>query len=190
MRKPIIALAAAVALTPIPAANATTYIVNETVAGGSLTGTITTDDTLGILSAANITGYALNIANGGMSGTIDPFTTFAFVDGNALTATGTGLFFDFGGTSSDVFAFFGTPGPLGVCFQVSDFCFTGSSVISLQFGDGTQITGPRTGNYQFASAVAGAIPEPAIWAMMIAGFGVIGFGLRRRQSRKVTVHFA
>ena len=35
----------------------------------------------------------------------------------------------------------------------------------------------------FAFEVAGAgVPEPASWAMMIAGFGLIGVALRRRQS--------
>ena len=29
--------------------------------------------------------------------------------------------------------------------------------------------------------VAGAVPEPATWAMMLAGFGVVGFAMRRRR---------
>lgn len=33
-----------------------------------------------------------------------------------------------------------------------------------------------------------AVPEPSTWAMMIAGFGAVGFALRRR--RKVAVSFA
>ena len=39
------------------------------------------------------------------------------------------------------------------------------------------------------SAVAGggSVPEPATWAMMIAGFGVVGAAMRRR---KVRVRFA
>ena len=38
-----------------------------------------------------------------------------------------------------------------------------------------------------SSAVA-AVPEPATWAMMIAGFGGVGFAMRR--SRKLSVRFA
>tara|TARA_R110000782_G_scaffold268393_1_gene364779 strand:- start:35721 stop:36416 length:696 start_codon:yes stop_codon:yes gene_type:complete len=37
-------------------------------------------------------------------------------------------------------------------------------------------------------AETSAIPEPATWAMMLAGFGAIGFAMRRRQ--KVAVSFA
>ena len=37
------------------------------------------------------------------------------------------------------------------------------------------------------NAVGGAVPEPATWAMMIAGFGIVGASMRRR---KVAVRFA
>jgi hypothetical protein len=36
--------------------------------------------------------------------------------------------------------------------------------------------------------IAEAVPEPASWALMIAGFGLAGAAMRRR--RKVSVHFA
>jgi hypothetical protein len=32
----------------------------------------------------------------------------------------------------------------------------------------------------------GAVPEPATWAMMIAGFGAVGFAMRRRRNVKVS----
>lgn len=47
---------------------------------------------------------------------------------------------------------------------------------------GLTVTAERT-------AVA-AVPETATWAMMLAGFGMIGFAARRRQSAKTTVRFA
>lgn len=37
------------------------------------------------------------------------------------------------------------------------------------------------------SAVTAAVPEPATWAMMIGGFGIVGASMRRR---KVAVRFA
>jgi hypothetical protein len=41
-------------------------------------------------------------------------------------------------------------------------------------------------NFQF-SATTG-VPEPAAWAMMLAGFGLVGSAMRRRS--KVAVTFA
>lgn len=41
----------------------------------------------------------------------------------------------------------------------------------------------------FGHGLTSAVPEPASWAMMVAGLGVIGFSMRRRQSR-VQVGFA
>ena len=35
---------------------------------------------------------------------------------------------------------------------------------------------------QFQGATAGAVPEPATWAMMITGFGLAGTALRRRRN--------
>jgi hypothetical protein len=37
------------------------------------------------------------------------------------------------------------------------------------------------------NVAAAAVPEPATWAMMVVGFGVVGTGMRRR---KVSVRFA
>nr|WP_243446236.1 PEPxxWA-CTERM sorting domain-containing protein [Polymorphobacter fuscus] len=36
------------------------------------------------------------------------------------------------------------------------------------------------------SHIAGAVPEPASWAMLIAGFGLVGAALRRKASVRVT----
>jgi hypothetical protein len=40
------------------------------------------------------------------------------------------------------------------------------------------------------SAATAAVPEPATWAMMIAGFGLMGFAMRRRSKVATTVSFA
>jgi hypothetical protein len=52
-------------------------------------------------------------------------------------------------------------------------------------GDGTAgDVIPRFG-FQFAPAATGAVPEPATWAMMIVGFGMMGASMRRRQPARV-----
>jgi PEP-CTERM motif len=42
-------------------------------------------------------------------------------------------------------------------------------------------------NFEFSSGIGNgalaAVPEPESWAMMIAGFGMVGFGMRRRSNR-------
>lgn len=40
------------------------------------------------------------------------------------------------------------------------------------------------------SNVAGAVPEPASWAMMLGGVGMMGFAMRRRPKVKTSVKFA
>lgn len=48
--------------------------------------------------------------------------------------------------------------------------------------------GAEGGSYtgQFAYGTAASVPEPAAWAMMIAGFGLVGAAMRRRTAMKVS----
>lgn len=71
--------------------------------------------------------------------------------------------------------------------------FSGSNFDTFTYTD----DGSRGGNApafdsvkaQFASAT-GAVPEPATWAMMLAGFGMIGLAARKRSAVKTTVAYA
>ena len=40
--------------------------------------------------------------------------------------------------------------------------------------------GHYAGTAEF-TPVAGAVPEPATWAMMLLGFGAVGFSIRRKR---------
>ncbi|WP_239018306.1 PEPxxWA-CTERM sorting domain-containing protein [Sphingomonas flavalba] len=40
--------------------------------------------------------------------------------------------------------------------------------------------------YYLARLTVNSVPEPASWAMMLAGFGLVGAGMRRRAPRRVT----
>ncbi len=48
------------------------------------------------------------------------------------------------------------------------------------------VLGHQVGQFALASDAFGAVPEPASWAMLISGFGVIGLAARRR--RMQTLH--
>ena len=62
---------------------------------------------------------------------------------------------------------------------------TGSTVLSREFLVGAAFNSGNNDGFKIASiTVAPAVPEPATWAMMIVGFGAVGFALRsaRRQA--------
>ena len=70
----------------------------------------------------------------------------------------------FAPTSAQYFRFDGTP------FSTAASSFNGGRIIELD---------------AIAGTIAAAVPEPASWAMMIVGFGMIGAGMRYRQRRTV-----
>lgn len=62
--------------------------------------------------------------------------------------------------------------------------------------DRVNISGAGSGFHPFGvdnirfDSVQSAVPEPATWAMMLLGFGAIGFGMRRRREHSVTARYA
>jgi hypothetical protein len=66
----------------------------------------------------------------------------------------------------------------------SDTAFTSFTIT----GVGTDATASTVfDNVRFGSAAVAPVPEPATWAMMIVGFGMVGANIRRRQHKaKVT----
>lgn len=61
---------------------------------------------------------------------------------------------------------------------------SGGSVLGSVISDSFHSEGAMIGGngYQGFSASANAVPEPATWALMIVGFGMIGAAMRRRQA--------
>ena len=112
-----------------------------------------------------------------------------------LTRVGGGLFslnsFDYSFTayfgSSDATATItaGTNTPL---------LLTGTGTSTSGFSNVSSVTFSNPGVYNYiqldnvnVTAGAGAVPEPATWAMMLVGFGGVGYAMRSR--RKVAVSF-
>ena len=148
-------------------------IANFPISGGfldaSLAGTIAHDG-VGLVLSNGLT----NVEAGNF--VIDTVQSIVFgdvlVEGNPF-ANGVALFsFDLGSItvpqlvdlSNPALALFITPdlaGALTAVFDVPD-------VTGVQFG-------------RAATAPVSVIPEPGAWAMLIAGFGLVGFAARRRQ---------
>ena len=114
----------------------------------------------------NNTTDEVQIFNGGpLTATFDPLFATAVLNGSLFST----------GPQTPT----GFPGP--VDFSPAN----GAQITGLYVSTAPQ-NGTVTGAITFVDA-AGAVPEPATWAMMIGGFGAIGASMRRR---KVAVRFA
>jgi hypothetical protein len=65
----------------------------------------------------------------------------------------------------------------------------GTFTLTLQGTPGTQ-NGAFGGNVSFFANQTPAVPEPATWAMMLFGFGGLGYSMRRRKSVGARIRFA
>ena len=71
--------------------------------------------------------------------------------------------------------------PFGINFRKFSFVFTAAGATSLAFSNGTV-----GDNYLGLDTVSvTAVPEPATWGLMIAGFAMVGFAARRRRNAAV-----
>jgi len=188
---------AAVALTAaLPAAEANAAVLVVNVAGaqgfGALGTAANTVRTYNVGAGSTITGISYNVnitARGGSylseaallfsgsnaNGDGVAFTP-GFEDANPGTATYTG--------SADLV-------DLGLSFVVG-----ADGLLRLEyyetFTDGLlpdSIWNSGTLTFTYTPTATGAVPEPATWAMMLMGFGMAGYGLRRR-ARSVRVTYA
>ena len=84
----------------------------------------------------------------------------------------------------DLASLFGT-NPVYVGFTASTGAdWSAQDIVNWTFNDNyAPVTTPPTGTVPAGSSGSGAVPEPATWAMMIAGFGAVG-GIMRRKRRK------
>ena len=172
------------------ASAAIVYNVNQTVQAGGVVGTITTDGTLGSIGSGNITAWNLNLSGGAATFNLNNGNSGVFLTvPSHVTATAQNLFFDYG-----------TPDNGYLLFQVSfgsgaqywcnaagigtSTCFQGATVTPQSIFDPSVQVEARTGVQIIATA--GAVPEPAAWGLMLAGFGLVGTAIRRRAKVRVT----
>jgi PEP-CTERM motif-containing protein len=193
MRRSLSYAFGAFAIAAASAADATIYVANRTVGStGSVSLSITTDDTVGALTPANILAFNIFVSDGVNNFTLTEANSIAFAVGLDLTATATDLSFNYDGAGYFIFR-----APLGggpfLCLQAATPCFDFAAP-----GEGLEPVSPDnvyeitryTGTQIVASVAEGGVPEPATWAMMLVGFGAIGMAMRRNRRRAVLMQSA
>lgn len=194
--KQIFAAALAAAIVPSSAHAAVTITVNQVGSSVVVNGSGSFDTTgLKTYSTGNQGGSFINAASGVVSvGAAAPITILTDLTGPVLGYLQGPKY----ATSSS-----------GDTFGISQYL--GAIYLPFNYQSNAQLTGTSTyqnaslaslglsvGQYVFRSAndsvtlniAAGAVPEPATWAMMILGLGAVGFAMRRRGKVNTVVRFA
>ena len=178
-------VAAIVSLAGTTAASATvSYNVNQTIGLGSIVGTIQTNGSFGTLTQSDIVGFDLVVSGPGASVELTQADSVVRTEGSNFSASASNLFFDYSGASGYLLfqqGSFGTGMKYYCNASVFDTCFQGASAVPEAFNSASAQVEPRAGNQAIAS-VAGMVPEPSSWALMIGGFGVVGTFMRRRSA--------
>jgi len=150
------------------AADATVYAIEgQDIPPATISGTITTDGTLGALTLANIIGIDLTVSDG--SNTVVLTIPYALV-GSSLAATSAGLFFDYTGGAS---AYCIATGPQA--------CENTANAEAIVVADVLYEGAAQSGEVQIGVVVA---PEASTWAMLLIGFAGLGGYTRYRASRR------
>ena len=216
MKTKLLGLIGVILLGASPAA-ATTYDMIPYVTESSytsdtltVTGSITTNGATGILTALDITAWSLTlVAGSGAPFTLSGSNSEYFVFGNDLTANSSGLFFNFGDSSTTDPGYFAFQSPCFFCvtppttpFAFIQWCSTGAEAAtgcgdSLEMGDPASGTGTLPAYEYFTVAEYGEelqiatvapTPLPPALPLFATGLGVMGLlGWRRKRKKNSAV---
>lgn len=132
--------------------------------------------------------YALSFAGPGTGAIVNisgaSFSNFVNINfGNLQADQVLFNFFDANSVYMGGFNFKGSILAPNARVQLQGGSVTGSVIGNSFYSEGTNIGGAAFSGLTVDDQVAGAVPEPATWAMMILGFGLIGGAMRRRRGQ-------
>ena len=167
----------------------TGFPLGSTPQTDSLTGSITTDGTIGTLAATDVVCWNINLIDDLHSlndYNLTPGDSTLYLEGNALSATATDLSFDFGATG-EFFIYSNSTGlDTGFhyfCFSVGrGDCWAGETIAPyLSLTDGVLLANPSS---LIATAGSQAVPESPSMPMLFLCLAVLGaaFALKTLKS--------
>ena len=177
MNKQALGVMAAFALIAPAAANAATFPIGSPnffiTSGTPFSPSITASFFNGFTTSTSFDdSFTFTIPQNGLgSGSIS--TSYSSGTANKLTITG--LFVN--GISYAL-----TSTAVGQSATVGNIPITLGALNTIRVTGFTNGSGVYSGTATFAASV---VPEPSVWALMIAGFGIVGMSLRRRRVTRV-----
>ncbi len=174
----LLALGLTLTAAPPALADPITYVVKQTIGGGSVVGQIGTDGTIGTLATANVKTWTLALNGVGAMYNITDSNSVVFIQGNAVTATAQNLSFNYSSTGSNFLVFQNGlySGNHYWCnANVSGACKEGASVVpnsafdsAAQFEGrtGTQVLGTASGDPTTLPPPTGAISVTTLDALI------------------------
>jgi hypothetical protein len=168
-----------------------TYIVDQTIGNGGVTGTITTDGTIGTLDISQFVAWDLTVTGTGNSG----LESYNLTNANSVvlnygangyygaysddvTATAQHIYFNFSGSDAGYLGFQSGGAYTGDHYWCSatgnqgfDCLAGGQTATPVDYSDSSTQFQSFSGNQIIATT---AVPESATWALMLAGFAGLG----------------
>ena len=194
----LIDLSGATTGTIVTGTNATfaQRFAGQTVAGAGLTGTPTNPLTLSAAGSISVAFFDPGVSAASNSllsqpGNVAPLAVLLGSLANSFTFT---MGSSDPGSTVDVRAFDANGGLTGsttvnMLSGYNIYTLTGlGNFKGLSFFNNNDPAGVRFQNMSYNSVTVNAVPEPATWGLMLAGFGIVGGALRHR--RRIAVRFA
>ena len=189
----VFALALLLLTASLASASNITYNVNRLIgAGGTVTGFIQTDGTIGSLTSANITDWSIVLYTPGQGsfslfGPSSGNNSVAWSTGADLSATATQLLFNFSGSDFGVFVlqqglFSGFHYYCSGTQQAQNngYCTQGESVTPISVYQSGWLSMSESGNVAIGTAANNTTPEPGSLALLGSGI-VAAAGMLRRK---------